>query len=219
MRSFFELEPFKFDSLNKFKPTQVGFNGKLVSAGIFPEMKERITIQNDLSLGFKTEKNNISLYGGKGTFSNTISLDNSGLKGKGLIRFLASESKSQDIIFYPDSTNAKVESFTMKAGIHDGVEFPNVTGGNDVIHWVPYNDSMVVQMDSLPFKIFDGQTILHGDLVVQSSGLSGAGNVDWSDATLSASDIDFGKNKMHSDSADFTIKSLDPKNLHSRQRM
>ncbi len=208
---FFELEPFKFDSLNTFKTTKVGFNGKLVSASIFPEMKERITIQNDLSLGFKTEKNNIALYGGKGTFSNAIFLDNTGLRGKGLIRFMASESKSQDIIFYPDSTNAKVESFTMKAGIHGGVEFPNVTGGDDIIHWVPYNDSMVVQMDSLPFKIFDGQTILHGDLVVQSSGLSGAGNIEWSDATLSASNISFTKNKMHSDSADFAIKMLDPK--------
>lgn len=208
---YFELEPFVFDSLNKFNTLKVGFNGKLVSAGILPEIKDRITIQQDLSLGFKTKKTDISLYGGKGTFSNSLSLDNTGLRGKGTINFLPSVSKSNDIVFFPDSMNAKADSFTMKATVLNSVEFPNVNGWKDKIHWIPYDDSMVVKMDTVPFKIFDGKTILRGALVLQSKGLSGSGNVDWSDANLSALDINFGKNKMQADSADFTIKSLDPK--------
>ncbi|MEO6167563.1 MAG: hypothetical protein ABIO46_01005 [Chitinophagales bacterium] len=208
---YFQLAPFVFDSLNRFSPLKVGFDGKLVSAGIFPELKDPISIQQDLSLGFKTKKTDIAVYDGKGTFTNQISLDNSGLRGKGTIKFLPSVSTSKDIVFYPDSMNAKSDSFTIKATVMNGIEYPNVNGLKDVIHWIPYNDSMVVKMDTVPFRIFDGKTTLRGALVLQSSGLSGSGNVDWSDATLSAMDIDFGKNKMKADSADFTIKSLDPK--------
>lgn len=208
---YFQLEPFVFDSLNKFSPSKVGFNGKLVSAGIFPDIKDRVSIQQDLSLGFKTNKSDIALYEGKGTFSNQITLDNSGLRGKGTIKFLPSVSSSKDIIFFPDSMNAKADTFTIKATVLNGIEYPNVNGRSNRIHWIPYNDSMVVKMDTVPFRIFDGNTTLKGSLVLQSEGLSGSGNVDWSDATLSAMDIDFGKNKMKADSADFTIKSLDPK--------
>lgn len=208
---YFQLEPFEFDSLNKLRTLSVAFNGKLVSGGIFPEMNDRISIQQDLSLGFKAKKTDIALYGGKGTFSNQLSLDNTGLRGKGTFRFLPSVSTAKEIIFYPDSLNAMADSFIIKSTLLNGVEYPNVTGVKDYIHWIPYNDSMVVKMDSIPFKIFDNQTTLRGAMVLQSTGLSGSGNVDWSDATLSAADIDFGRNKMKADSADFYIKSLDPK--------
>lgn len=208
---YFQLEPFVFDSLNRFKPQSVGFNGKLVSAGILPELKDRISIQQDLSLGFTTKKTDIALYGGKGTFTDQLTLNNSGLRGKGTIRFLPSITSSKDIVFYPDSLNARADSFIMKATVLNGQEFPNVTGRKNRIHWMPYNDSMVVKMDTVPFSIFDYKTTLSGALVLQSKGLSGSGNVDWSDATLSSNDIAFGKNRMQADSADFSIKSLDPK--------
>jgi hypothetical protein len=208
---YFEVDPFAFDSLNTFNVAKVGFDGKLVSGGIFPDMKDKVTIQQDLSLGFKTKKTDIALYGNKGTFTNTISLDNTGLRGKGIIKFLSSITKSQDIVFFPDSLNARADSFTMRATVLGGIEYPNVDGAKDRIHWIPDQDSFIVKMDSLPFRIFDGKTTLTGDLVLQSKGLEGSGNVDWSDATLSSDVIHFGKNKMNSDSADFTIKSLDPK--------
>lgn len=208
---YFQLEPFEFDSLNRFNPSKVGFSGKLVSAGIFPDMNDRVSIQPDLSLGFRASKTDIALYGGKGTFSNQISLDHSGLRGKGTIRFLSSVSSSRNIIFFPDSLNARTDSFTMKATTLNGVAFPNVEGIKNKLHWIPYHDSMVVMMDTVPFKIFDGKTTLSGALVLQPDGLKGSGNVDWSDATLSAMEIEFGKNRIKADSADFTIKSLDPK--------
>ena len=208
---YFSIDPFAFDSLNTFDVLKVGFNGKLVSGGIFPEMKDRLTIQQDLSLGFKTKKQDIALYGGKGSFTNQISLDNSGLRGKGTIKFLPSLTTSKDIIFFPDSLNAKADSFIMNATVLNSVEYPTVRGWKDKVHWVPDEDSFVVKMDTVPFKIFDGNTTMRGNLVLQSKGLEGSGFVDWSDATLSSDVIHFGKNKMNSDSADFSIKSLDPK--------
>jgi len=208
---YFQLDPFSFDSLNNYNWTKIRFDGKLVSDGIFPDLKDRVSIQRDLSLGFKTTRSDLPLYGGKGNFTNQISLDNSGLKGKGNIRFVTSLTKSNDIVFFPDSLVAKADSFTMNATVMNGSEFPTVRGARDKVHWKPYEDSMIVKQDSIPFYMFDLKTTLRGTLVLQSKGLRGRGFVDWADAQLSSSDIGFGKNKMNADSADFLIKSIDPK--------
>src|SRR6185436_21184372 len=84
--------------------------------------------------------------------------------------------------------------------------------------WIPYEDSMIVKQDSIPFTMFDLKTTLRGALVLQSKGLRGSGFVDWADAQLSSSDIGFGKNKLKADSADFLIKSLDPKKFALQTR-
>ncbi len=213
---YFELDPFEFDSLNAFKPSKVSFSGKLVSAGIFPDITDRIGIQQDLSLGFLIRRTGISLYGGKGSYTNQISLDNRGLRGKGSINYLPSVTKSEDIIFYPDSLYARAQSFEMKVTTYQGVDFPSVTGVNDYIHWKPYSDSMIVTMDSIPFKLFDSETQMVGSVVLTPKGLQGSGTVDWADATLKSSSINFGKNKMNSDTSEFTIKSIDPKKFALR---
>ena len=213
---YFELDPFEFDSLKRYKVSSVAFTGKLVSAGIFPELKETLRIQPDLSLGFRTTRTDLDAYGGKGKYTNQISLDNTGLRGKGTIKFLPSVTQSQDIVFYPDSMNAKSQSFDMEATVYNGIEFPKVHGEKNRVHWIPNNDSMIIRMDTIPFRVFDGVTTLKGDIVLQSRGMSASGTVDWADATLASKDINFGKNKMNSDTADFTIKSLDPKKFALR---
>ncbi|MEO5675737.1 MAG: hypothetical protein ABIQ74_13925, partial [Chitinophagales bacterium] len=213
---FFQLIPFSFDSLNSYNWVKIRFDGKLVSDGIFPDITDRISIQKDFSLGFKSTRSDLPLYGGKGNFSNQISLDNTGLRGKGEIRFVTSLTRSNDIIFYPDSLLAKVDSFTMNAAVMNGVEFPTVRGAKDRMRWIPYEDSMLVKQDSIPFYMFDLKTTLKGTLVLQSKGLRGSGFVDWADAQLSSNDIGFGKNKLDADSADFVIKSLDPEKFALR---
>lgn len=208
---YFELDPFEFDSLNAFIPSKVSFSGKLVSAGIFPDITDRIGIQQDLSLGFLIRRSGISLYGGKGSYTNQISLDNRGLRGSGSINYLPSVTKSNDIIFYPDSLYAHAQSFDMKVTTYQGVDYPSVTGTDDYVLWKPYSDSMIVTMDSIPFKLFDSETQMTGSVVLTPRGLQGSGTVDWADATLKSRAIAFGKNKMNSDTSEFTIKSIDPK--------
>jgi len=207
---YFQLNPFVFDSLNTYNWTRIRFDGKLVSGGIFPDITEKLAIQKDYSLGFKTVKQDIPMYGGKGKFTNAISLDNTGLRGKGTIKFVTSTTKSNDIIFLPDSTLAKADSFYMNATVFNNIEFPTVRGVKDRVRWLPYEDSMMVKEDSVPFLLFDMKTTMKGTLVLQSKGLRGSGYVDWADAQLSSDDIGFGKNKLSADSADFHIKSLDP---------
>ena len=208
---FYELDPFVFDSLNKFQASKLEFKGKLVSAGIFPDIIQPIGIQKDLSLGFVTKRTALPTYGGKGTYTNTISLDNRGLTGKGTINYLPSVTQSDNIIFYPDSTKARGQLFNMQATTYAGVDYPTVEGHDVNVLWKPYSDSMMVKVDSIPFKMFGKETNMTGTLVLTPKGLKGSGAVDWADANLKSGDISFGKNKMSADTSDFVIKSIDPK--------
>src|SRR5207248_263027 len=118
-------------------------------------------------------------------------LSNAGLHGNGIIGFVGSTTYSSDIIFYPDSTIARIDSFKMNSAVIGGAEFPTVRGSKDKLRWLPQADSFIIKMDTISFKMFDLKTSLKGTLVLQSTGLRGSGNVDWADATLSSNDIDF----------------------------
>ncbi len=208
---YLKLDPFVFDSLNTFRWDRVVFSGTLVSDNIFPELRETVRIQEDLSLGFRTVRQNLSLYGGKGTFSNQIVLNAKGLQGSGDIRYVGSLSRARYIVFYPDSTHAELDSFIMNAGVVGGQEFPTVRGRNNRMRWLPYEDSMLLDAPGEPFRLFDLKTTMSGTLVLQGQGLRGRGVIDWAEATLSSNDIAFGKNRLSADSCHFLIKSLDPK--------
>ncbi|MCS6990911.1 MAG: hypothetical protein NZL95_03530 [Chitinophagales bacterium] len=208
---YFQLDPFEFDSLQNFQWPQVAFRGKFVSDGIFPDLNETLRIQPDLSLGFRTRLAPTPLYGNRGTFSNEISLNNSGLRGKGEIRFVTARIKSSDIVFYPDSLLGRADSVRMDATVFNGREFPTVRGTRCRLRWLPYQDSMMMRSDTAAFRLFDLNTTLSGALILQSSGLTGRGVVDWAEATLSSNAIGFGKNTLQTDSCDFVIKSLEVK--------
>lgn len=208
---YFQVDPFVFDSLQKLQPDQVAFTGKLVSDGILPELKETLRIQPDLSLGFRTRLQNTAVYGGRGTFSNELTLSNAGLRGHGDIRFVTARLKASQLIFFPDSLLGRADSVRMDATVFNGTEFPTVRGLNSRLRWLPYQDSLILRSDTNAFRLFDLKTTLAGSLVLQSSGLRGRGHVDWAEASLSSNDIGFGKHTLKADSCDFLIKSLDVK--------
>ena len=213
---YYRVKPFELDSLAYFNPAKVEFPGTLLSAGIFPDMDGSIGIQQDLYLGFVTDRKELPLYGGKGRYSNKISLDGSGLRGDGDIHFLASTTKANDITFFPDSLNANAQLFTQPKGLHNGVPFPRVENDSVYVHWTPKADSMVVAMKSKPFSIFENGATLTGGIVLRSKGMQGYGTVDWADALLSTDAMDFGANSMKSDSATIAIKSIDPEKFALR---
>jgi hypothetical protein len=206
---YFGLDPFKKDSLNNMQAFNLRYSGTLTSADIFPDFHDQLRIQKDLSLGLTVRKPSTPVYGGKGTFTDTLTLNNNGLRGKGSINFLTSTSYSHDIIFYPDSLSAPVETFTMASGLVGTQEFPSVISKNDFIHWKPYADSMMIKENTTPFKLFNSETYLSGSLILRSTGLRGSGKVDWSDAQLISKDIRFKKEIMDADTSDFRIKSID----------
>lgn len=92
------------------------FDGEFVSAGIFPDFRDTLRLQPDLSLGLtrNTGPDGWVTYGGKGKFTNKIDLSNLGLHGDGTLDYLTSTSKSADFLFLPDSMNSNVDQFVNK---------------------------------------------------------------------------------------------------------
>jgi len=208
---FFELEPFRLDSLNNFSPDIINWQGKLVSGGIFPDVKDSVHMQKDESLGFKSEtpKNGYDLYKGKGKYYGKYELNYEGLQGSGRITHSTADFTTDNVHLYPDSLRAMTDSFSITKTF-DGVKTPKVTGDSDLVFWTPGNDSMYISMRSKnkPFAMYDDSfTTFKGSLLLTDNGLRGNGTLDWDLATLTSKDFSFQTMNLSADTAALNIKT------------
>jgi hypothetical protein len=205
---FFEIDPFRLDSLNSFSVQSINWKGKLVSGGIFPDIPESIKVQDDLSLGFTTEAPTTGwdTYKGGGKYKGDVTLDYRGLTGKGDLTHLTSSMSSHQINFYLDSMIAIADTFHI-AKVSDGVKTPDVSSGGNRVFWKPKSDSMLIAMKDRPFSMYDNQTSLKGNLLLTSKGLKGNGALDWKEALLSSKEFNFKTDDMNADTAELNIKS------------
>lgn len=208
---YFHLEPFSIDSLDNFSNAGLQFKGELVSAGIFPTIKESLTLQPDYSLGFinQAPAAGYPMYGGKGTFNSAVKLSNQGLRGDGSINYVTSVAKSNDFIFYPDSTNATAQTFDIKEQ-KTKPEFPQVHGDSVKIHWVPLKDVMyATNAKTKKFQSYNGQSEFTGHLSLTPKQLFGSGTADFNNAKMDARLVKFRATGFDSDTANFSLKALD----------
>ncbi len=171
---WFKISPFIIDSLDNLSATAgLAFPGLMHSGGIFPDFDQVLTYQPDTSLGFvhRTPAEGYPMYKGKATYFNTIKLSDYGFYGSGLIKYIASETKSDLFIFMLDSTNAKINSFDLKAQDHH----PLAQSFNSKFHWEPYEDSMFVSTLKESTKIYERDNIFNGTLVYTPQDLTGNG--------------------------------------------
>ena len=166
---YFELAPFSLNNLDSLTEGKLGLEGELVSGGIFPRMKERLSIQEDGSLGFVGQTDTVgqSAYG-RGTYTGQVSLNNGGLTGSGKLNYLEAEIESSDIRFGVDSTTTNPESFRLAESVTDGRRVPAVYGDRVSVVFRPYGDSLIVKgEDGSTFKMFDDEDRqLDGTLVL-----------------------------------------------------
>jgi hypothetical protein len=208
---FFHLEPFTIDSLDNFTNEGLNFKGEMVSAGIFPTIKESLTLQEDYSLGFITQAPaaGYPLYGGKGTYNSAVKLSNKGLRGDGSINYVTSVTRSKDFIFFPDSTNALAQTFDVKEQ-KTKPEFPQFHGDSVKMHWLPQKDVMLVHNSKdKKFQSYNGQAQFSGHVSLTPKQLFGSGTADFSNAKLDAKLVKFRANAFDSDTANFSLKALD----------
>ena len=127
---YFELAPFSINNLDSLTEFNLGLEGQLVSGGIFPEMNQRIAIQEDGSLGFvgSTDSVTSATYGGRGSYEGEVTLNNDGLVGRGKLTYLEAEIEGEEIRFGVDSTTTTAESFVLKRSITDERSTPQVEG-------------------------------------------------------------------------------------------
>jgi len=205
---YFYIYPFTLDSLDNFEIDLLEFPGFLTSAGIFPDFEDTLRVQPDYSLGFDktTPPDGFTAYGGKGTYFSNINLSNQGLRGKGSLQYLTSNSSSDEFIFFPDSCNALARDFVINEQFTP-IEYPAVKGTNAKLHWDPYMDRMIYQQRELPFQMFNRQSELLGTLILTPERLSGAGKMSFEDAEMVSKFYTFGQHEIFADSADFNLKS------------
>ena len=206
---FFQIYPFKLDSLNSFSPDVINWRGKMVS-GIMPEFEENLKIQEDLSLGFSTESpsEGWALYKDKGTFTGGIKIDYRGMTAKGAITHSTASFDADTMQFFPDSTLAVAKQFSI-ARVEDGVKTPSVVSSGNPIRWLTKADSMFIRQKGDPFQMYDGRTQLTGGLLLSANGLSGNGTIDWAEANLTSRQFRFQTEELTGDSARLNIKGAE----------
>lgn len=212
---YFELKPFSFNYLDEFTSKDVRFEGKLVSANIFPDIEETLVIQKDVSLGFDTEtkEGGLPIYTGQGNYTGNIHLSNRGLLGKGVLQYLGASIDSEDFVFKPEQTTGTADEFFLAESVADGLEVPQVQGEAVSIDWRPYVDSMYIKSETAPFDFFkDEKHTLKGTLILTPDGVRGDGKFDWDKATLSSKLFSFGTYSVDADTSTINIKTLDLEN-------
>jgi hypothetical protein len=211
---YFKLDPFSIDSLDNFSPKGLKLDGDFVSAGIFPQFREQLSIQPDYSLGFvrQTPPGGLALYGTKGKFDATIKLSNKGLQGDGTISYITSTAHSHDIMFYPDSVEANAEDWVVKEqGKGSKVEYPPVVGDTVFIHWVPKKDIMSVYNKEKPLALFGTDMTLKGRIDYRPTEMTGRGLSEFYGAELNSEKYHFKNKRFDCDTANFRLKALQQK--------
>lgn len=212
---YFDIVPFTIDSIDKFKVENLIFEGTFYSGDIIPVMKYLLKPQKDLSLGF-VRSDKYPLYvgkspAGKGVANISLSLNLKGLRGSGDINYLTSVTKSDDFIFYFDSTRASSQSFHidhMARGI-----YPKVDGQDVFSQWYPYKDTMLISVVKKSFYIFMKNIEFKGNLCLTPERLTSKGRFIYKNAELNSKLFVFTATKVKSDSANLDILSQIPEKL------
>lgn len=206
---YFRVNPFKIEKLDDFATDSIEFNGYLVSAGIFEDIVKPLKVRPDFSLGFihETPENGMLAYGGKGTFFNKIDLSNKGLRGFGTINYITSTGTTNDCLFFPDSSNAMLDTYTVREQ-EAGTQYPSVTGANVYMHWEPYNDRMLVFSREKPLQILKESKLL-GNVEITPKGALASGQIDFDKAQLTSTRFELKHHEILSDTTAFRLKSYD----------
>lgn len=206
---YFEVYPFQIDSLDHLSTEGLKFNGKFQSAGILPPIEQQLRLQPDYSLGFKFNAGpgGIPVYGGKGKLFADITLNNNGLRGSGKLNFLTSVTTSKDFKFYPDSMNTQSDEFVVNEQLTD-IQFPVVHSFKNYIHWLLSFNQMYINQGDNPFQMYNTETNLLGNLLLETKGLKGSGKMSVSTAEINAGLFKYKSRSFSSDTSQFKLKSL-----------
>ncbi|MEM1322039.1 MAG: hypothetical protein AAGG75_17395 [Bacteroidota bacterium] len=214
---FFELDPFNFNSLDKFTREDITFTGKMVSAEIFPDFTETLLLRDeDESLGFTTSTpaEGYPTYQGMGNYKGDIDLSNRGFLGKGSLTYLKSTFDSEDIVFKPKQLLATADRFDLEEDRSGAVEVPKAVGYDVSIDWHPYSDSMYITSKEKAFELFQaGEHTLDGMLILTPGGLKAEGEFEWDKGLLRSDMMSFGAYSVDTDTSDLQIYAFGTNDL------
>ncbi|MBW7868466.1 MAG: hypothetical protein H3C31_09105 [Brumimicrobium sp.] len=207
-RFYFEIAPFTVDSLNSFSEKAIRFSGELVSAGIFPKIKDDLKIMADYSLGFSREspKEGYQFYGTDAKYDNKILLSNNGLQGAGTINFLNSTSTSKRLFtFLPDST-VGIASFINRPQ-ESGIQYPDAEGADVLISYNPRKKTLKARSAGEPIVFYNKETKFTGTAIIRETGMKGQGILALQGAEMSSDNFKFSRWKASADTSNFILRN------------
>jgi hypothetical protein len=200
---YFEVDPFTLDSLTELDFKTLTLPGTMRAANIVPDFRYEVSVQPDLSMGFVKADipDGYPLYGGKGRGFVILSLSDLGFFGNGTIRYVASNSKSDEFIFLIDSMNANCKAFENDRTL----KFPTAKASNTYNHWMPYQDTMFVTPLNEQMVLSDARATLDGTLIVSPEKMGANGKINITEAQLYSKNFWLQTNNILSDTAQFRI--------------
>ncbi len=209
---FFENFPFEIDSLNTITKNNISIKGIFKSGGIFPDYKETLLVQPDSSLGFvhNLSDTSIQIYNGLAKYNNTITLNNTGLKGDGKITYLNTSLYSAQFDFYPDSMNSYANKMEMSKQLGDSVttKYPQALSDSVYVHWLPKHEQMCVNTLKTPIKVFEEKALFSGKFELKPKKLTGKGLLTFIDANLKSDSYTFFDESFTADTSDFKLQPV-----------
>lgn len=208
-RFYYTLKPFSIDSVDNFNDKALKLQGELVSAGIFPNIKEDLKVMPDYSFGFSTSapKEGLNFYGTGAKYENKIMLSGNGLQGAGTINFVKSTSVSKNLLtFLPDST-VGIVSFA-NTPVENGIQFPEVKSDEAYMTYIPKQQLLKATSTSkTDLDFFGDQTKLRGTAYVTPKGMSGKGMMTFNNATIVSDRFVYEWKDIHADTSSFSLKN------------
>ncbi len=207
---YYRISPFVFDSIMTFNTDHLAFRGSLVSGNIFKPIIQPLRVMPDHSLGFvyKTPGDGLSVYSGKGRYSDTLILNMQGFHGSGTLHYLTTAMHSGDFRFFPDSVlAARAVKFR---GETDSVDyhFPSVYCDTVEIAWNTKKNVMQAISRGPEFRLY-GNATLRGELTLSPDRFSGKGSFAFGHSSLSSQQFLFTNRGLDADSANFVLKNPD----------
>ncbi len=204
---YFKLEPFVFENTDRLQESDLNLRGEFTAGKIMPTFTQTLSLQNDKSLGFLYDipEGGVEIYEGRGIMNNQISMSNSGLKGHGTLNYLTSSFLSEEINLFPDSALSTAETFN----IASNTIFPEVESELTNIKWYPYKDELFAEKaDGSNFEMFNNGTELKGDLLLSAAGLSGSGEITFTDSRIVSDKYLFTDHTLSADSSVYNLSSI-----------
>ena len=208
---YFKMDPFTIDSLDNFAKSGMSFEGEFNPAGIFTASREKLVVRPDYSFGFEKETpaEGLAAYGGKGRFFDHLDLSFQGLRGKGHIDYLSSQTHAEEFVFFPDSATSTKAQFELTEQTVAGTAFPQASGHDVLMCWQPKADKMLINKSLDNLSLYNKKVDLNGNLVLAKKGLSGNGRAFYTESELISGNFYFQPNVYGADTSDFNLKSDD----------
>ncbi len=206
---YFKLDPFTYTNIDHYRNEDLSLEGLFVGGGIIEPMRQTLTVQPDTSLGFAMviPPEGIPLYDGRGRLYNHLSMSSSGLIGSGRLEHLTANVVSDTFRLFPDFMYSRARSFDL----HPDPEgrFPELHSTDTDIQWIAAEDEWhALNSPGNEFTLYANGTTLDGELVLKQNRMTGAGDLNTTDARITSETFSFRPMSFDADTSDYYLRAL-----------